>query len=333
MVSVRTLDLTNEAEHWDRVVQRSPGANPFASSAALKLLAAETGTEVHALLGEVGEEPIGMFPVFVYRRGPIAASFSPPPYSWSCYLGPSTVNLSKLKQRKAERRTKRFLEGCISWVTDTVAPVYSRYVAAEFPDVRPFVWNGFDVEPGYTYVVDLSPENLLSRFSRDARQNIRSAEAEASTIEEGSRAAVATIISQVAERYERQGKSFHLSPEFAQQLYDTLPDGTLRPYVCRVDGQIQGGILVVESERSIYRWQGGVRPSDPIDIPINDLLDWHVMCEGQSRGRQRYDLVGAGVQSINRYKAKFNPDLEPYYTITDGTFGLDRLVDRYRKLG
>lgn len=55
------------------------------------------------------------------------------------------------------------------------------------------------------------------------------------------------------------------------------------------------------------------------------------MRDGLRDGLERYDLVGAGVPSINRYKAKFNPRLETHYEITAGSFGIDLLIDRYRK--
>ncbi len=45
------------------------------------------------------------------------------------------------------------------------------------------------------------------------------------------------------------------------------------------------------------------------------------MRDGLRAGLERYDLVGAGVPSINRYKAKFNPRLETNYTITRARSG------------
>ena len=55
------------------------------------------------------------------------------------------------------------------------------------------------------------------------------------------------------------------------------------------------------------------------------------MRDGLHAGIEAYDLVGAGVPNINRYKAKFNPRLETHYEITSGAFGIDLLVDQYQK--
>ncbi|WP_339106401.1 GNAT family N-acetyltransferase [Haloterrigena salinisoli] len=332
-IEVTTLDPRADADEWNRYVDRSDGTNPFYRAEALRLQATDTGSTPHLLAGFKGQEPIGIFPVFEYGKGPITGAFSPAPFSWSCYLGPALLNVDKLKQRKADRRTRRFLEGCLAYIDRTISPVYAKFITAEFDDLRTFVWNEYTVEPGYTYVVDLegSEDELLKRFSSDARSNVRNADPDAYLIEEGDGDDVERIVEQVAARYESQGQPFQLSTEFARSMYERLPDGAIRPYVCRVDGAFVGGILVVETDRTRYRWQGGVKPDTDVDVSINDLLDWHVMRDGLRDGLERYDLVGAGVPSINRYKAKFNPRLETHYEITAGSYGIDLLVDRYRK--
>ncbi|UHQ95351.1 lipid II:glycine glycyltransferase FemX [Haloterrigena alkaliphila] len=333
-VEISRLDPRSDAEEWNRYVERSDGTNPFYRAEALRLQGEDTGSTPHLLAGFTGQEAIGLFPVFEYRKGPITGAFSPAPFSWSCYLGPALLNADKLKQRKADRRTRRFLDGCLEYVERKISPLYTRFVVAEFDDVRPFIWREYDVKPGYTYVVDLSGEesDLLDRFSSDARSNVRNADDDAYDIAEGDGDDVERIVDQVAKRYESQGRAFQLNPAFARALYEQLPDGAVRPYVCRVDGAFVGGILVVESATTRYRWQGGVKPDADLDLPVNDLLDWHVMRDGLRTGIERYDLVGGGVPSINRYKAKFNPRLETYYEITSGSFGLDTMIDRYRKL-
>ena len=332
-VEIRTLNPHADAEEWNRYVERSDGSNPFFRAEALRLQAVDTDTIVHLLAGFKGQEAVGIFPVFEYTKGPVTGAFSPAPHSWTTYLGPALLNVDKLKQRKADRRIKRFIEGCLEWIDTELSPLYSKFVTGTLEDVRPFVWNDYDVKPSHTYVVDLdgSEEELLNRFSSDARSNIRNADEDSYTIEEGDTDDVERIVEKVRQRYENQGQPFRLSVDFARAVHEQLPDGAIRPYVCRVDGEFLGGILVVESNRTRYRWQGGVKPDADVDIAINDLLDWHVMRDGLHAGIEEYDLVGAGVPSINRYKAKFNPRLETHYEITSGAFGIDLLVDQYQK--
>ena len=329
-VDIVELDPETDADEWNRYVERSPGTNPFHRFEALDRQAEETNSQVHLLAGFVGQEPVGLFPVFAVDKGPLTAAFSPPPYSWTSYLGPAMLNVTKLKRRKADRRTRRFIEGCLDWLDTELSPVYTKFVTGVFEDVRPFLWDGFDVQPAYTYVVDLegNEDELMKQFSGDARRNVKGSPDDAYVIEEGGGDEVETIVEQVAARYERQDRPFHLSPSYARSLHDVLPDGALRPYVCRIEGETVGGILVAESGRTRYRWQGGVRVDVDVDVSVNDLLDWHVMRDGLRNGVDRYDLVGAGVPRINEYKSKFNPRLETHYTITRGKFGIDRVLGR-----
>ncbi len=239
--------------------------------------------------------------------------------------------MDHLKRRKSDRRVQAFVERCLDRLEERCGPVYWKVTTAGIADLRPFTWNEFDVTVGYTYVVDLdaSKEAVLERFSGDARRNVQSTP-DAVAVDVAGREAIEPIIDQVTARYESQGRPFHLDASYVRALYDALPAGSVRPYVCRVDGEFRGGILVLASEDTLFRWQGGVK-LEATDVPVNDLLDWQIIADGIDDGSERYDLVGAGVPSINRYKAKFNPRLETHHTITRATLGVDRLVEGYER--
>lgn len=332
-VDLEVLDPTTDAERWDRLVDRANGVNPLYRAAAIREQAEATGTHTHLLVGRIGQEPIGLFPVFEYSRGPVAAAFSPPPRSWSCYLGPAMVGTAALRRRTVDRRTDGFLTESLDWINEQIGPIYSKYVLT-LGDVRPFLSSGFDAEPALTYVVqlDCDEEELLDRFSRDARNKLSGTDVD-TFVEEGDEDAVEQIVEQVSDRYAAQGRPFHADPAYVRSLYTALGPDRLRPYVCRADGSFCGGILVLDAGSTRYRWLGGVKPTTDVSVPVNELLDWQVMRDGLANGVNRYDLVGAGVSGINEYKAKFNPDIEPYYTVTAGSYGVDLLIDRYRKPG
>ncbi|USZ69210.1 GNAT family N-acetyltransferase [Halorussus salilacus] len=345
-VDIRPL-RPSRSDRWDGLVERSERANTFYLFDALELQAEDTGTELHPLVGYDGETPVGVFPVFEVRKGPMTGAFSPPPKSWSTPLGPALVGDDAAGDDHAvgddatgdhehhatvrrSRRTVAFVEACLDWLDDRLGPHYQQFLLAGIDDVRPFQWNGFEVSPRFTYVVELGDEEaLLAEFSRDARQNVRNADAERYRIERGGPDAVRYVVERVRERHREQDIPFQLDAAFAVALYRRLPEGTVRPYVCRVDGERVGGLLVLEHGGTVYRWLGGVKPDGDPDLPVNDLLDWHVMREATRRGLDEYDLVGAGDPSINRYKAKFNPDLRANYVARNGTAGVRGLVDLY----
>lgn len=320
---------------WDDLVDRSPHGTVFHQLDALRLLAARSGTTLHPLVGYAGQEPVGLFPVFAKRVGPVATAFSPPPDLRIPYLGPALANVAKLKRRKRDRRHREFVTGCLEWLEREVGPRYVHLrTAVGYDDLRPFLDRGCDVTPEYTYVVDLAPgrEDVVAAFSSDARSNVRDAADRAHRVDEGGPDAIRQIIEQVERRYASQDLSFRLDAGFVAELYDRLPDGQVRPYRVTVDGEFVGGLLALEHADTVYRWQGGVRTGLDLDLAVNDVLDWHVMERAMERGSTAYDLVGANTAGINQYKAKFGPDLRPYYRVERGSGVVTRLAHLYKAL-
>jgi hypothetical protein len=273
-----------------------------------------------------------VFPYYELSRGPVTGVFSPPPDLKISYQGPLLLNQEKLKQRKAERRHRRFVEGCLNRIENESAPKYSLVrTGVEYADPRPFHWNDYDVTPLYTYLVDLSvgADTLLDRFSSDARKNITNTPDDAYEIREGGVEEARRIIRQVKARHAEQGEPYEVSPDFAADLYRALPDGAVRPYVCTLDGQFAGGMLALDSGDTVYRWQGGAKTDT--DVPVNDLIDWHIIRDAIDNGRQYYDLVGANTQRLCGYKAKFAPDVETYMWLQKSTRTMDVVADLYKR--
>jgi len=323
-----------DREPWNRHVERSPLAGTLHRYEALATLADHAGADLTTLAGYKGQEPVGVFPVFAIRKWPVTAVVSPPPSQHVPYLGPALLNMDKLKQRKAERRQRRFLEGAVDAIDRIYDPMYVHLrTVPDYPDLRPLMWNGFDVTPRHTYVVDLERdrEDLLASFSSDARSNVRNTDPDAYDITEAGRGSVASIIEQVRERFAAQDVPFDLTAALVEGLYDSLPEGSVRPYVCHVDGAFAGGILALDDGQRVARWQGGVKV-DGVDLPVNDLLDWRVMADALERDRDSYDLVGADTSRISSYKAKFAPDLRRFHALERGSTAVSLFVRGYRAL-
>lgn len=319
-MSVDVTQFTDDTETWNRLVEQSPETTPFHRAEALELLAERTGWTLHRLIGRKGQEPVGILPLFEGSHGPLREIRSPPPNVEVFYLGPARLNFDKLGQRKAEQRHRSFVESCTDWITDRDPDYVDVRTVDRFTDVRPFQWGGFDVSPSYTYVLDLSPdvEELRDQLSRSARRNVTDVD-ESYQIQVGDVDDVRSIIADVAARHDAQDEPYPLDPEFVASLHEVLPAGQVRPYVCRVDGRTVGGLVTVESGDTIYRWQGGTRPDDDVDLSVNDLLDWHVIRNAKDRDLDRYDLVGANIPRLCSYKAKWAPDPVPYYVVTRST--------------
>jgi len=337
-MSVELREATaDDLDRWDDYVDRSPQGTLFHQRDALTIQARHADATVHHLVGVKGQEPVGIFPVFEVTKGPITTAFSPPPKLRVPYLGPALLHMDKLGQRKTERRQQQLIDGAFEWLDDRLGPRYLHCrLHTGYDDVRPFTFNDCSVSPTYTYHVDLDRDeaSLLSSFSSDARSNIRDGrDAENVTVTEEGREAIPRILAQVRSRYENQGKEFGVPDDFVLALYEQLPEGQVRPYVCRVDGQFVGGLLALQFGDVVGRWQGGVKIEMDVDVSVNDLLDWTVMVDGIDRGLSTYDLVGADNRRINSYKAKFDPDLRAFHSVERGSAPMSALAHLYQRWG
>jgi hypothetical protein len=317
---------------WNDHVERSPMATLFHRYEVLDLLASHTDARLHRLVGHKGDEIIGLFPLFEYRKGPVTALFSPPPKLAVPNLGPSLANYQKLKQHKYEHTNGEFVRRCLEWADAEFDPQYVHFeTPVGYDDPRPFVWDGFDVEPRFTYTLDVSggPDAVMQNFKQSRRKDIKRHLDADYRIREGGVEAIEFVLDEVDARYDEQGKTFGVDPEYVVDLYETLPEGTVRPYVADVDGAWRSGVVTLEHGDRVMWWFGAGKPD--VDLPLTDLLHWRIITDAIDRGVTTCDLVGANTERIVNFKSKYNPDLAPYYEIERGTRMMNLASDLYRR--
>ena len=335
-IEVTRLEET-EGDRWNRYVGRASNALPFHRHEALKAIASESGSDLHLLVGLKGEEPVGLLPLFYEKRGPgrtLQYLTSPPTMIQVPYLGPLLLTDSKMKQRKEEKRNKRFIENCNEWIDTNFDPDYVHiHTHDRFSDARPFIWNEYDVEPLYTYVLDLMPDEdaLLEKFSSDARNNIRNANEDRYSFEKGDDETIRRIVKHMRRRISGIDERYHgITPELGVKMYNALPDGYVRPYELWVDGEYAGGGITLESDDTVFRWQGFSK--SPVDFPVNDVLDWCIMRRAANNELDRYDLVGAMESRLCEYKAKFNPEPRVVYAASRKSLRMHGLLSVFNHL-
>lgn len=313
------VEPNDDPKRWNELVERSPHTTPFHRAEALDLQASYADAENYRLVGYKGHEPVGLLPVFERSAFGTSVLLSPAPGLKVPSLGPALVNVAKLKPRRREKRHRRFLASATEWLDSAFDPRYVHLrTNPRYEDPRPLSWCGFELTPRHTFVVplDAPPETLLKRFSSDARGNVTGDVPDAVLIEEAGTDAIRRIVDHVATRHDEQGEPYPLSAAFVVDLYETLPDGAVRIYECTVDGEYATGMVTVEREDTVYRWQGGAIPL--VDRSVNDRLDWRIMTDAIDRGRELYDLVGANDRRISEYKSKWAPDVVEYYRAERG---------------
>ncbi len=324
----------HDDEEWNELLSRSRHSTPFHRYEALTVMANHSEATLHPFVGYKGDEPIGLFPVFTMRKGPLRTAFSPPPDLEISYLGPVQLGGGSPKQRKAERRHRGFIEAVLAAIDEGVDPQYTHVrTATSYDDPRPFIWNDFTPTPRYTYVVDIDTdeEDLFMSFSSDIRRNVRTAQEDFEyTLTMGDVGDVEQIISRVRQRHAEQDISYTVTEAFARDLYRSMPDQSVRAYVCHHDGEFVGGKLTLEDDETVYSWQT-VSDLDS-NVPIADLLDWWMIRTARQRGITHVDLVGANNPRLCSYKSKFNPEVATHYSLEDSTKTTTILKTIYKHL-
>ena len=321
MVTVERVDDENT---WNEYVNQAIGGSVFHQSAFLEAAAEKSDSDLFLLVGKKGTQPVGIFPVFEVRVGPVTAAVSPPPKTGIPYLGPAFIRDPNIKYRKRSLTEHEFLENCLEWIRTERSPRFIRVLSNPWcDDIRPFQWDGFDVSPQYTHTLDLdrSESELLASFSRDARTAIQDEYDVEYTIRTGNESEIEYLVSRLEERYETQSETFSLSRAYLNQLYETLPDETIIVYVLEVEGQPITGRISLVDDGMLWFWQGVPKPSESVDMPANDLLNWHSLRDAKARDCTKADLSGANTERLWTYKGKFNPILTPYHEITSSSPG------------
>jgi hypothetical protein len=348
-MDVETLELSE----WEAALPTS-GTEVFHRPEALEVLADHADASLYLFGGFKGQQPVALLPVFVQERAVGSAVLSPPPSMGVPRLGPLTMPTSP-KRRKREKINREFAREVLDRL-DADASVSDRLEAAgldnsvtdrltragldpsltivrmecgvDYPDPRPYAWEGYAIAPRFTYVLDVgssSPDDLLKSASKSLRREIRDGkDLDVEVSVEGIDAAQ-TVYEDTKDRYDEQGEGFPMQWAYVRDLLEAL-DERFRVYVARdSDGEYVSGITVLYSDDRAYFWQGGTRAIYE-GTSVNSLLHWAIIEDVAEDppvdGVHSYDLMGANTENLCRYKAKFGADLVPYYVIESKGAGM-----------
>jgi hypothetical protein len=192
---------------------------------------------------------------------------------------------------------------------DTIAPNIVYFTAVpNFLDVRSFIWKHFSAHLGFTYAIDLerSLDEIWASFSKGCRNGIRYVGAHSPEIQQTND--VSALLDIWRKRFPELGIEVPLlSDSYLKELVAAFPED-VTVYNLIVDGRLAtaAACCVMQKERYGY-WIGLVNARQ--DLPVNEYLVWEIVKLAKSQGFKRLDL---GEPGPSRYKAKFDPVLEPF---------------------
>lgn len=319
----------NSQQEWDDFVQTSQYGTIFHTWNWLKIMEKNTDSILYPLEVYVGSTHIANYPVFFKNKGLIKIALSPPYYSDILYLGPVMLQFESLKQHKKED----YLNGIQSEIDKFLfSGLNCNYVnlrtAPGLYDSRYLRWAGYNIEPFYTYRIDLKngPEYLWPNFHKTVRQSIRYAEKKGIVIEKGDLDDLRFIQSRIITRFNEQGKDkFNISGYF-EELYHEYNGRNLDIFVARYDEKTVSGAVHLNYNGVMYQWVG-VPKSEVDGISPNDLLVWESIRSACAKGLKYYELMDGGDNPRLRwFKSKFNPEISIWYSAEKYSHPIYRLA-------
>ncbi|WP_436926712.1 lipid II:glycine glycyltransferase FemX [Halosimplex amylolyticum] len=319
---------------WGDLLPQS-GFEVFHSQEALEVLDEHTPGEMELYGGFKGDQPVGLAPVFRDRRSVGRALVSPPPSMGIPHMGPIVMTNSP-KRRRQESVNRDFTENLLEALSADGSLALLRFICSpEYTDPRPYKWRDFDTQTRFTYRIPIegSADDVLAGFSSSLRREVTELPELSLEIENGDVDDARQIYDHLAERYSEQDEPFSLTWEYVRDIVTKLGNRS-RVYIARDENEkFLSGIIVLYSNDSAYYWEGGSRATHE-NVSVNSLLHWQIIqdiaTDPALDSVTEYDLVGANTERLCRYKAKFNPDLHPYYVVESSGKGMDVAKSAYQ---
>jgi hypothetical protein len=198
-------------------------------------------------------------------------------------------------------------------------------------DARPFAWSGWDTEPRYTYVLDVTSELQLTDSVRRHLRKCR--ESGCTFTSEWDFDAFVSVFDQTRER---QGFGIRLGAERFRSLANGLHDdglawmGSARsPAGETLSSQI---VLSIPGTAGAYMWTAGTRP-DQLSSGVSAWLMVEIAAEAGRRGHRYWDLCGADYPSIARFKSELGGALRHYFRVSSPPSPVERALLWLRSRG
>jgi hypothetical protein len=308
-----TLEIIEDKKIWDRFVDDSPYAALSHKWDFLKIAEKHSGYKLRTYGFYKSDKLLGIYPLFFKRIKGLKLAYSPPPNRGMPNLGfVVSKEYDDLKQSKKESFLNFFL-GEIETEIRKYSPDYMLvYTVPNFPDMRFFKWNGYDVLPKYTYVVDLTRplEEIWDNFHKDVKRCVKLANGYGLELRTSND--ISTLHERQERRYREKAANFSMDGEYLKEVFKAYPDNTKVYYVYNNRGEVVSGMNSQEYNGRFMLWMGIARAKEH----ANEFLIWKVMEKARSEGFKKFEIAGADEEHLNQFKSRFSPSLETWYRIS-----------------
>ncbi|KQC03728.1 MAG: hypothetical protein APR53_04640 [Methanoculleus sp. SDB] len=312
-----TIATETERNEWDAIVRANSHASPFHLWEWMHVDAAWSGAQLYPLIVSVGTTIVGLYPVFIMNRWTFLCGFSPPPGTATLYLGPVIADYEGLKQKKRESRYIGVQNAVDHFLFTQMHCHFVRLFSPPgLEDARPYQWAGYNVDPHYTYRLDLSSgeKAVWQRIDRRTRDSINRAVRNGVVVTEGGYNQFEEIVRSVRKSLIRQGTVRVTDEGYYRDLYAAFSSGMIRIFSAEYQGEQIGGMIALHFGGRLYQWIG-LQKSDFKSISPNDLVSWEAIRWACRKGCSTIEIMDGGDnQRLRFFKSKYNPDLHIWFS-------------------
>ncbi len=315
-----------DRQKWDDLVANSYGGTLFHTQKWLECVETHTTTKILGrrypgklilLVAREGAVIVALLPLFLYSGLGIREVKSGSLDDATMYLGPVFMESGSLKPEKLQVRTMHLQKALDNYLKNELK---THLVTIRFSpsntDARSFIWDGYDVEFAYTYIHNLEKgtEAIWLGFTKGLRKDINKAQKSGISIEQGGIEDAEFIYDKLATR----DRILH-SKAFVLDIVRTFSPNNCSVFIARLNDKRLSGMILLNYADYVYGWIG-VPKMEGEKLPVNELLLWEGIKWAHSKGYHAFENTGADAFTTFMFKRKFNPKLQPYFTITGSSF-------------
>lgn len=312
-----SIDIIDDKALWDGFIEESPQGMLFHRWDFLKIIEKYTHYRLLPYGIYDGRELACVMPMFYKNTKGIKMAYSPPQgtLAYIPYLGPVMSGACEsLTQYQKEERFGLVWRDIRRELKKLSPNFTSMMLVRDVDDIRPFVWDGYDVEILYTYVVDLRKpiEEVWEGLEGNCRRFIKKGASSGLSVQPGGD--VDKLHSIIAGRLKDKGNTFFArqSPEYLKELISAYPEN-LQMTLLYLNDEAIGAKLNCYYKGFYMGWCGGSEVGR--EDYVNEFFEWETIKTAKSLGCSWYENWGADMRHLNQFKAKLNPALVPYYHV------------------
>jgi hypothetical protein len=310
------IEIIHDRFLWDSFLEKSPDKLLFHMWDFLKIMEKHSGSQLLPYGIYEGEKLMCLFPLFYFKKYGIKFLNSQPYGSGIPYNG-YLMNLDYYSQK--QRQKEIYLQGIVEELNKEIKRISPNIIHIDFgprvDDIRPFKWNGFDIDINYSYIINLTLpiESIWKLFDRSCTKKIKTVE-RGYTVFIKESDDIEKFCSIMEDRYLEQNLKFsNFGPEYYYDILKTFPHN-LKLYFLYNNDKIISLALTIEFNGQLAFWKGWVNLDKM--IYSNEFFTWELIKKAKSEGLKTLDLFGANTKRICIFKSKFNPHIQPYFSIS-----------------